>query len=168
MILQFKILVNERALYLWEVWPWILVSFCISHTQNKSIRDCLAFVLTNNTHRTYSHRSCIQSSRALIGCSASSSVSDSEHNNLWPQFDPWAELRANARVFAHISDRRSENIRMREMLSRDTRTHSSGSAFPKLCAQLSIFPAVSSKWRPKSHDSLPITCWRIVHSTDAH
>ena len=75
-----------------------------------------------------------------------------------------ANAGANALVFAHISDSRSENNRMRKMLSRDTRTHSSGSAFPKLCAQLSIFRAASSKWRPKSHDTLPII-YKLKHCT---
>ena len=94
----------------------------------------LLFSLEPPPRRTYSHRSCTQSSRALIGCSVSSPASATECNNLWPQFDPWAELHANARVFAHICDRRSENSCMREMLSRDSQTHSSGLAFPKLCA----------------------------------
>ena len=62
-------------------------------------------------------------------------------------------------VFAHISNRRSENIRMREMLSRDTRTHSSGSAFPKLCAQLSIFPAVGTS----GHFFLLLQCAWFLH-----
>ena len=51
-------------------------------------------------------------------------LSASERNNGWPQFDPWAELWTNARVFAHISDQALEKsacARCRHALPERTR-----------------------------------------------
>ena len=58
----------------------------------------------NLSHTNYLHRSCAQGSRLSLAAAQAIQLSASERNNGWPQFDPWAELRANARVFAHISD----------------------------------------------------------------